>query len=239
MENKFIIGNMKMYMNIDEVKDYLVKIDGMITNNVILCPSSIYIPYFLNKNYNIAIQNVYYEDNGAYTGEVSVNQVKDMGINYVIVGHSERRKYFHETDYDINKKIIKSLDNNLNVILCIGENIKEDGFDFLINQLDICLKNVLKKYQDNIIIAYEPVFAIGTGITPSLEDINNTVLNIKKYIFNNFNMNLKVVYGGSVNDKNIRNLVNIDNIDGFMIGGACTNIDKFLEIIRVVNDYDK
>lgn len=239
MENKFIIGNMKMYMNIDEVKDYLVKIDGMITNNVILCPSSIYIPYFLNKNYNIAIQNVYYEDNGAYTGEVSVNQVKDMGINYVIVGHSERRKYFHETDYDINKKIIKSLDNNLNVILCIGENIKEDGFDFLINQLDICLKNVLKKYQDNIIIAYEPVFAIGTGITPSLEDINNTVFNIKKYILNKFNMNLKVVYGGSVNDKNIRNLVNIDNIDGFMIGGACTNIDKFLEIIRVVNDYDK
>ena len=239
MENKFIIGNMKMYMNIDEVKDYLVKIDGMITNNVILCPSSIYIPYFLNKNYNIAIQNVYYEDNGAYTGEVSVNQVKDMGINYVIVGHSERRKYFHETDYDINKKIIKSLDNNLNVILCIGENIKEDGFDFLINQLDICLKNVLKKYQDNIIIAYEPVFAIGTGITPSLEDINNTVFNIKKYILNKFNMNLKLVYGGSVNDKNIRNLVNIDNIDGFMIGGACTNIDKFLEIIRVVNDYDK
>lgn len=239
MENKFIIGNMKMYMNIDEVKDYLVKIDGMITNNVILCPSSIYIPYFLNKNYNIAIQNVYYEDNGAYTGEVSVNQVKDMGINYVIVGHSERRNYFHETDYDINKKIIKSLDNNLNVILCIGENIKEDGFDFLINQLDICLKNVLKKYQDNIIIAYEPVFAIGTGITPSLEDINNTVFNIKKYILNKFNMNLKVVYGGSVNDKNIRNLVNIDNIDGFMIGGACTNIDKFLEIIRVVNDYDK
>ena len=238
MENKFIIGNMKMYMNIDEVKDYLVKIDGMITNNVILCPSSIYIPYFLNKNYNIAIQNVYYEDNGAYTGEVSVNQVKDMGINYVIVGHSERRKYFHETDYDINKKIIKSLDNNLNVILCIGENIKEDGFDFLINQLDICLKNVLKKYQDNIIIAYEPRWAIGTGRVPSNNEIFETINFIKNFIKDKFKMDVKVVYGGSVNDDNIENLNKIDNIDGFMIGSACTNPDKFLKIISIVNKDD-
>ena len=238
MENRIIIGNMKMYMNISDIKSYLNEIDGKITNNVILCPTSIYIPYFLEKGYNIAIQNVYYEDNGAYTGEISVNQVKNIGINYVIVGHSERRKYFFETDNDIFKKLIKSLNNNLKVILCIGEEEKLNNLEVLKKQLDI-LSNIDNKYQDNIIIAYEPIWAIGTGVIPSNEEISTTTKFIKSYILNKFNMDLKVVYGGSINENNISLLNNIDNIDGFMIGGSCIKADKFLKIISIINSYDK
>ena len=239
MENKIIIGNMKMYMSISDIKDYLNELDGKITNNVILCPTSIYIPYFLGKNYNLAIQNIYYEDNGAYTGEVSVSQVKDIGISYVIVGHSERRKLFNETNYDINKKLIKCLKNNLKVILCIGEEEKFNNLEVLKNQLELALNNIDNKYQDNIIIAYEPVWAIGTGLIPSNDEIKDTTNFIKSFIYNNYKMNLKVVYGGSVNIKNIENLNKIDNIDGFMIGGSCTKSDEFLKIISIINDYDK
>ena len=238
MENRIIIGNMKMYMNIDDVKEYLNNFEDKLLNNVIMCPSNIYIPYFLEKNMIVGIQNVYYEDNGAYTGEISVNQVKNIGINYVIVGHSERRKYFFETDNDIFKKLIKSLNNNLKVILCIGEEEKLNNLEVLKKQLDI-LSNIDNKYQDNIIIAYEPIWAIGTGVIPSNEEISTTTKFIKSYILNKFNMDLKVVYGGSINENNISLLNNIDNIDGFMIGGSCIKADKFLKIISIINSYDK
>lgn len=240
MENKIIIGNMKMYMNINDIKDYLNKIENKITNNVILCPTSIYIPYFLEKKYKVAIQNVYFEDNGAYTGEISALQVKNMQINYVIVGHSERRDYFHETDYEINKKIIKCLDNNIKVILCIGETLKEknnlETNNILTQQLEIALNNVSNKYQDDIIIAYEPRWAIGTGLIPNNIEIYKTIDYIKKLILDKYKMNIKVVYGGSVNENNIEMLIRINNVDGFMIGGACTNPEKFLSIINVCNN---
>lgn len=242
MENKIIIGNMKMYMNINEVKQYLLEINNKIPDNVIICPTSIYIPYFLEKKYKVAIQNVYFEDNGAYTGEISIEQVKNIGINYVIIGHSERREYFQETDYDINKKVIKCLENNLNTIICIGEKIDEKNKNatnyILREQLEIALNNVISKYQDNIIIAYEPRWAIGTGLIPNNTEIDNTITYIKDFIFNKYKMNIKVVYGGSVNDNNIESLNKIENIDGFMIGGACTNSKKFLKIIEIVNGVD-
>lgn len=242
MENKIVIANMKMYMNIDEIRDYLTKVENKITDNVILCPSNIYIPYFLEKNYKVGIQNVYFEDNGAYTGEISINQIKMMNINYVIIGHSERREYFHETDYDINKKLLKALENNLNVVLCVGENLKErnnlETNDVLKQQLEISLNNVSKQYQDNIIIAYEPRWAIGTGLVPSNVEINDTVMFIKNFIKNKYQIDVNVVYGGSVNESNIDVLNRIDSINGFMIGGACTNSDKMLKILSVINSSD-
>lgn len=241
MENKIIIGNMKMYMNIDDVNNYIDKI-GKIIDDVIICPTNIYIPYFLQKGYNLGIQNVYYEDNGAYTGEVSVIQTKKLGINYVIIGHSERRKYFFETDYDVNRKMIKSLDNNLNVILCIGEELDDRNnmnIDVVLRgQLEIALNNVLSKYEQNIIIAYEPRWAIGTGLIPNNNEIRDSINFIKSFVFDKFKMNVKVVYGGSVTDSNIEILNEIENVDGFMVGGCCTNPDKFLKIISVVESSD-
>lgn len=240
MGNKILIANMKMYMNINDIKNYIEKINNKLSSNVILCPSSIYIPYFLEKKYKLAIQNVYFENNGAYTGEISIEQIKNMQIDYVIVGHSERRNYFHETDYEINKKIIKSLENNIKVILCIGESLEEknnlETNNILTQQLEIALNNINSKYQEDIIIAYEPRWAIGTGLIPNNIEIYETADYIKNYILNKYKMSVKVVYGGSVNENNIENLIRINNIDGFMIGSACTNPDKMLKIVNICNN---
>ena len=243
MENKIIVGNMKMYMNKDEIIKYIEILKNNIKNNVILCPSSIYIPYFEDKNINIGIQNIYFEDNGPYTGEISVEQIKNMNIKYAIVGHSERRNIFKETDYDINKKLIKVLENNLNVILCIGETLisrnEEKTNIILREQIEIALNNISSKYEKNILIAYEPIWAIGTGIIPGLEEINKTVDYIKSVIFEKYKMKIKVLYGGSVNENNINSLNKISNLDGFMVGGACTKPEKMLKIIDSVNSIDK
>lgn len=240
MENKIIIGNMKMYMNIDEIKNYLNVVDSKLSDNVIICPSNIYIPYFLDKNILVGVQNVYYEDNGAYTGEISVEQIVNMGIKYAIVGHSERRDYFLETDYEVNKKLIKILESKINVILCIGEGIDDrNSFmteNVLRQQIEISLNNVSKSWGKNIIIAYEPRWAIGTGMTPSNVEISDVIKFIKSFVLNNYGMNLKVVYGGSVNENNINILKDIDIVDGFMIGGCCTNANKFLSIINMVDN---
>lgn len=237
MENKIIIGNMKMYMSVNDVENYLNNIN-ILKSNVILCPSSIYIPYFLNKGYNIGIQNIFYQDNGAYTGEVSPKQVYEMGIKYAIVGHSERRCYFNETDIEINKKVKSCLKNNLNVILCVGETEEEKNMlktDIVLkHQLRIALNEVDDKYQDKIIIAYEPRWAIGTNKIPSNKEIKDTIKYIKS-VLNKCKLDLKVVYGGSVNENNIENLNKIDNIDGFMIGGSCINPQKFGKVIKIIN----
>lgn len=243
MGNKIIVANMKMYMNIDDVEKYLDNFITGISDNIVFCPSSIYIPYFLERKYRVGIQNISLYDNGAYTGEVSVEQVKKMNINYVIVGHSERRKYFHESDYEINKKLLKVLDNDLIGILCIGENL-EDKKQFNTNnvlreQMEVCLNNVNKKYEDNIIVAYEPRWSIGTGLIPTIDEINDIVNYIKNFIFDNYRMNVKVIYGGSIDDNNIDLLNRISSLDGFMVGGACINTNKFLKIVNTINSVDK
>lgn len=238
MENKIIIGNMKMYMNIQDIDKYLKEMENKITNNVILCPTNIYIPYFLNKGYNIGIQNVHYQESGSYTGEVSPKQAYDIGIRYSIVGHSERRLYFNETDIDINKKVKSCLSNNLSVILCIGETEEEKNMlktDIVLkHQLKIALNDIDKKYQDKIIIAYEPRWAIGTNKIPSNKEIKDSI-NYIKLILKQCKLDLKVVYGGSINDKNIEVLKNIDNIDGFMVGTSSVDTKKFGKIIEIIN----
>jgi len=233
MENKrIVIGNMKMAMSTSEVNDYLKKIENLNNKQVVLCPTSIYIPYFLKRGFNVGIQNVYKEDSGAYTGEVSPVQARTMGIKLAIVGHSERRNYFEESNTLINEKIKACLRNNLKVVLCIGESLEEREANKtnrkLKRQLTTCLADVEPK---NIIIAYEPIWAIGTGLTPSNEDIRSVVEYIKNTIGD-----VKVLYGGSVDDKNIKELNKIDNIDGFLVGGASTNYEKFEKIIKEVTE---
>lgn len=234
MKNKLLILNMKMYMEMDDIKKYIdeVKIKN---DNVIICPTAIYLPYFINKYKNIAVQNIYSVNKGAYTGAISALQVKKMGVNYAVIGHSECRKYFNETDDLINKKIKLALENNLKVILCIGENLEEKlsgkTWEVLKKQLDNDLNLINSK---DIIIAYEPIFSIGTGNLPSDDDINSTIKFIKDYLKEK-GFNLKVVYGGSVNSKNIRSLCKLKDVDGFMVGKSSSIIDEVLEMIKVVS----
>jgi len=230
MENKIIIGNMKMYLNFDDIKNYLDKTNDALLK-VIISPSSIYIPYFINKGYKVAIQNISEHDNGAYTGEISANQVKSMGINYVILGHSEVRSNLIENNYKINQKIKNCLKNNLKVILCIGENKEEKNNnktkDIIKKQLELCLKDILDF--SSIIIAYEPIWAIGTGNIPS----NNEIIEILEFIRSLYSV--KIIYGGSVNEENIKTLNEID-LDGFIIGSSCLNPDKFVGIIKTIDN---
>lgn len=223
---KIIVGNQKNYMTIKEVKNFLDNV--ILSSNTIICPSNIYLPYFLNRDCKIGLQNVSLDR--PITGEVSIRQAISFGIKYIIVGHSERRN-LGETNEIINEKI-RNL-KNIGVILCIGEKENElkKKDKVLKAQILECLKNI---DIDNVIIAYEPAWAIGTGRIPINEEINKTVLLIKKIVKEHYGKNIKVLYGGSVNSDNIISLNTIESVDGFLIGKASTDYKEFNEIIKVV-----
>lgn len=235
--NKIIVGNMKMNLTFDEISNYIYKLEKH--KNFIICPSSIYIPFFLKEGFTVGIQNVSEYGVGAYTGEISVNQATSMGVKYTLVGHSERRTYFKEDDDIINLKLRKSVSNNLISILCIGETSeeKEAGktLETIKKQLKKDLHDIASEYYENIIIAYEPVWAIGTGKVPTNEEIDANVTFIKETVKNDFDFEPKILYGGSINEKNIEELNKIKSIDGFLVGGACLIPDKIIKIIETIS----
>lgn len=232
MENKLLVLNHKMNLNLLEFTTYL-KGFTFENKNLVVCPSNIYVPYFLKHQYQVGLQNIFHEDKGAFTGEVSPLQARSLGISYVIVGHSERRLIFKEDNDLINKKILKSISNNLNAILCIGENKhRKNTKKILKKQIKECLKDVFNF--EKVIIAYEPVWSIGTGLIPTNDEIENTVAFIKKYVYKLYNIDIKVLYGGSVNDENIELLNQIRNIDGYLVGGASLSIEKVRRMVEVV-----
>ena len=237
MENKLIIANHKMNMDAKEINDYLKELEKINNKNVIICPTSIYIPYFLKKGFQVGIQNTFMYSKGAYTGEVSPKQAKNLGVNYTILGHSERRNYLEETDNFINKKVLEAINNKLKVVLCIGETLEERNMlktdKILKRQVMNGLRNV--DVIDNVIIAYEPVWAIGTGVVPTNKEISSTISYIKTIIDNLYpDNNVKIVYGGSVTEKNIKELNKIKEVNGFLVGGSSLNTKEFLKIIEVV-----
>lgn len=237
MSNKIVIANHKMNMNADQIKKYLKSLENLDNKNVVICPSSIYIPYFLKKGFQVGIQNTYINDKGSYTGEISPSQAKSLGVNFTIIGHSERRAYLKEDDTLINKKVIEALNNKLKVVLCIGETLEERNMlktdKVLKRQIIDDLRDV--KSIDNIVIAYEPVWAIGTGVVPNNSEIKATISYIKTIIDNLYHDgSAKIVYGGSVNEKNIKELNKIKEVDGFLVGGASLIPEVFLKIIEVV-----
>ncbi len=230
-----IVGNLKMNMSYDEVVTYESKIREL---DVIICPSYLYLPIFNQGKYHVCAQNVCEYDNGPYTGEVSASQIKSLGVNYVLIGHSERRHVFNESQPTINHKIIQALKNNLKIIYCVGETWDERNNDkslaVIHNQITSAFDGLTKEEISNIIIGYEPVWAISDGVHPSavpdnnqIEEVNNY---IKKIIRENHQLSIPVLYGGSVNEKNIDNLLSITSHDGFLVGGASKNIEEFLSI---------
>ena len=173
------------------------------------------------------------EDYGSFTGSISPKMLKDLGCKFVILGHSENRT-LGESDYDINKKIRSALNKNLKIIFCIGETLKEKRkkltHSILKKQINRGLKGV-KNFQ-NILIAYEPVWSIGTGIIPKDEELKMNVRKIIKLISKRTKIKLPILYGGSVNSKNISSLKNIIGISGFLVGSASQSTKKFIDIIK-------
>ena len=251
-KKKFIIaGNWKMNKTVENTKKWFHEvIYGTKKTNceLITCIPFINIPAAieLSKNSQISIgaQNSHFENFGPYTGEISPHMLQDFDVKYVILGHSERRNCFFETDELINKKIIAAINSGLKVILCVGETSNEKNFNVteekISMQLKIALHNVDKKSLENLIIAYEPIWAIGSGKSASKEDINRICGKIKSVLFDIYKSkhteNIPVIYGGSINAQNVHNLLSIENIDGVLIGGASLDPKEFLEIIKICQD---
>lgn len=191
----------------------------------------------------LGAQNMYYETVGAYTGEISAGMLKSCGCEYVILGHSERRQYFNETNAIINKKVLKSLDEGLKPIVCVGENLQEHEDKLtesvIDEQITVCLSHVSIEGMSNVTIAYEPVWAIGTGknATPhQAESVHNFLRKKLKKMYNEeISKNIKIIYGGSVTPENAKELFAPQTVSGGLIGGASLEAEKFIKIINASN----
>lgn len=251
MRRKVIVGNWKMNYTLEDalefsklLKDELVNINEI---DIGICPTYICLndikKMLSDTNIKVGAQNVYYEDKGAYTGEVSVPMLKNVGIDYCIIGHSERRQYFGETDENVNLKAKRLLQENINPIICVGENLSQREnnvhFELVKNQIKKAFEGIDKDDIPNIIVAYEPIWAIGTGVTATseqAEEMCKYIRNVVSEIYNeNVGESLKVQYGGSVNLSNIVELIQMPNIDGALIGGASLK-PEFIDIIKSVNN---
>ena len=238
---KYVIANWKMngssrYLGL--VKNINLHLLKKTTNSpkVIICPPFTLIKYLSARNFSLLKfggQDVHFKESGAFTGSVSASMLKDIKAKYVIIGHSERRQYQKESIIEISQKIKSALDKNLKIIFCLGEKSSE------IKKRFIVLKNQLRSLphkfnQNQIIIAYEPVWAIGTGKTPSLKDINLIHLKIrnmiKKYVGEDSNK-ISIIYGGSVNSSNSVDILSLEHVDGALVGGASLNFIEFRKII--------
>lgn len=242
MENKkIIVANLKMEMDVKDLNEYLKSIIGKINNSrVVICPSSVYVPYFLKHHFSVGVQNICENNQGNYTGEISAKQVSSLGIKYSLVGHSERRINYYEDNDSISKKINCLLENDITPILCIGETNEEKNLlktnKILKSELVSCLNNFKKEQISKIIIAYEPIWAVGSNRVPTMAEIRNTVKYIKELIKKIYDVDIKVLYGGSINSNNIEKINKIECIDGIMVGSSATNVDEFLKIIEVINN---
>ncbi len=248
MRKPFIAGNFKMHKTIKEALDYtksLINVVNTINDrDILICPpfTSLFEIGNILKNSSILLgaQNMHYEDNGAYTGEVSVSMLLETNCKYVILGHSERRHIFHETDQSINLKVKMAIKNNLKPILCVGELLeeRESGIAQIVvkNQIEHGINGLSEQDINSLVIAYEPVWAIGTGKTANPNDAQEMQSFIRKIFSsqfsNNISDNLRIIYGGSVKPDNISGLMEMPDVDGVLVGGACLEVDSFSKIIK-------
>lgn len=251
MKRLIIAGNWKMNMDISSSITLINELKGKIDRSKLENIEIIVAPSFINlvpvaeaiggESDIIALssQNMHTEDKGAYTGEVSPMQLIDAGVSYVIIGHSERRTIFGESNEFIAKKVKKALNENLKPILCIGETLeeRENGKtdELLQNQITQCLDLLSKEEISKVFIAYEPIWAIGTGMAATPEMAAETHDKIRSFIISKFSSdvaeNIPLLYGGSMNDENAKELLSQDNINGGLIGGAALKAESFASII--------
>jgi triosephosphate isomerase len=244
----FMAGNWKMNKTtgeaIDLVRELKATISGVKGVEVAVAPpfTALYAvcKELEGSSIRLAAQNLYWEEKGAFTGEVSPLMLKEVGCHYVIIGHSERRQFFGETDETVNRRIKAALAQGLKVIFCIGETLKEreEGktFSVIERQVEDGLKNLSDKEMENIVIAYEPIWAIGTGKTATpgqAEEVHRFIRGkIEKLYSREVSEEIRIQYGGSVTPENIKGLMEQANIDGALVGGASLKAESFSKIVR-------
>ena len=246
-----IAGNWKMNMLASQVKPFAEELKTIIPKakwcETVVCVPFVMIPAAIKafKDTRVAIgaENLNENEKGAYTGEVSANMLADLGVKYVIIGHSERRQYYGETDISVNKKVHAALNAGLNPIVCVGESLEQRELDITIElitlQVKTALANVPAEKMRKIVIAYEPIWAIGTGKTATAEQANEVCSAIRAVIRNLYDARVAravtIQYGGSMNEKNAAELLAQPDIDGGLIGGASLVPEKFAAIMNAAN----
>ena len=250
MRKKVIAGNWKMHKLPNEAIDFIDRLTPLVKdtkNEVVVCVPYTDLFYALltaqGTNIKIGAQNMHFEEKGAYTGEVSAQMLKSIGVEYVIIGHSERRQYFNETDETVNKKVKTAFKHELKPIVCVGETLEQreagKAEEIITNQTEKALEGLTDEQVQNTIIAYEPIWAIGTGKTATSEDANNAIKAIRDKICQIYGQNVGksiiIQYGGSVKSANCKELFTTSDIDGGLVGGASLDPEEFAKIIN----YDK
>ena len=243
----YCVANWKMNFN---TLDAIKFIDDLIKNNlqnsktkIILCPSFVSLKEvrekILDHMIELGAQNIHHSDKGAFTGEISANMLKEIECEWVILGHSERRQYFNEEDIILNDKLNIAIKSGLKPILCIGENRDQrnnnETFVILKRQLDMAL-NKINVVDKEILIAYEPVWAIGAGTPATVATIKETVDWVKEYLLQKLSINMPILYGGSVSKTNCAEIVQLDNVDGFLIGTSSLDVSEFYNIYSIMNE---
>lgn len=248
MRTPIIAGNWKMYKttkeSVDFVRQLADKFKGTVDREIVVCPVYLSIPGVVDalrfSNLQVGAQDAHWENEGAYTGNVSPSMLKDAGVKYVILGHSEKRQYDAETDQRINRKLKNVLKNNLRAIVCVGETLQEREAGktekVIETQLAGCFEGIGLGDLASIVIAYEPVWAIGTGKNATPEQANDVHVFIRKWIGQKYNQEaaqaLRIQYGGSVKPENIKQLMAQPDIDGALVGGASLKTDSFAAIVQ-------
>ncbi len=251
MRRTVIAGNWKMNMTPAETKAFIEElapmVKGMDKCDVVLCVPAIDIPAAVEAakgtNIKIGAENVHFKESGAYTGEISAKMLVAAGVEYVVVGHSERRQYFGETDQTVNLRTLAAVNAGLTAIVCVGETLEQRELGYtetlLKYQTKMALTGISKDQLKNIVVAYEPVWAIGTGVTATADQADEGNGYVRAAIAEVYGEDVAetvtVQYGGSMNDANAAELLSKVNVDGGLIGGASLKTDKFTAIVKAAN----
>ncbi len=237
---KIIVGNLKMNFSYEEVLDYVKFFQNKDYPNILFAPSHCYLDIFRQHGLKTIAQDVSSFVNGPHTGDISASQLKSMGITSSIIGHSERRISYDESKF-IHEKLERLVENDIRPILCIGESQEERKNNLtdrvLKKEIDDAFNNIDTKLLNRVIIAYEPIWSIstsGVGIVPTNDEISNTVELIKNYLKEKYGLELKVLYGGSVNNNCIEELERINILDGYLVGGCSIKKEEFEKLIKRV-----
>lgn len=247
MRKPIIAGNWKMHKTIDEAVSFVEEIKQLVKDakaEVVVCPTFVALDAVVKAakgtNIKVGAQNVYFEEKGAFTGEIAPNMLEAMGVDYVIIGHSERRQYFNETDESVNKKVKAVFAHNMVPILCVGESLEEREANIteevIGRQVKLDLAGLTNEQVENIVIAYEPIWAIGTGKTATSDQANETIAFIRSVVADVYGKETaektRIQYGGSVKPSTIAEQMAKSDIDGALVGGASLVAADFAAIVN-------
>lgn len=248
MRKRVIAGNWKMYKTLTEAKDFVEQLKGKQVDSskveAVICAPSLFLDQLVQATkgtfMSVGAQTMHEEKEGAFTGEVSAHQLQDLGVSYVVIGHSERRQYFNETDSSVNKKVKAAFENELTPIICVGETLEQreqnETEQIVSNQVMEALEGLSEENVMRSIIAYEPIWAIGTGKTATADDANDVCQAIRETILDGFGeevaSSVRIQYGGSVKPENIEELLSKEHIDGALVGGASLQAESFFKLVE-------